>query len=329
MSNEGLFDEYLEWSRSRKGNTALTVYQYGQKLRAFAGSIAPMSVVAASPEDLDEWVQRTNKTGERNAPATQAKDASLLREFYGYALRKGWVSVDPSVDLRTPKIRNQNPRPISDELWLSWYNAKHRDPDALLFTGLGYLVGLRRAEICAMDSRLVHRGSLVIEGLVRKGGKDDVLDVSMLVEAVAYGRPEVLPDQGKRFLDAFAQRVKDARGPLFVWRDSYREDLRRAENRTSVAADPQWCYARIKRWARQGFLDPYNPHDLRHSFVTNLLKAGLPIAVVSSVANHSSYGVTNRYAKLGQQDLRREVRELRASVEGMRRSRPAPLSRYG
>lgn len=330
-SNDELFAAYLDWSRNRKGNGALTMYQYECKLQKFARSIAPLSVLEASPEDLDAWVQRINVHGRINAAATQAKDATVLREFYGFLHRKGLIKVDPSTDLMTPRIHNVNPRPISDEQWLDWYEAKHKDPDALLFTGLGYLLGLRRAEICALDTRMVHRDSLTIEGLPRKGGKTDVLDVPFLVEAVALGRPEVLPDAGERFLDAFVARTRAVRGPFFDWTSSYREDLRAQQNHITMAADPQWCYARIRRWARQGFLDTYKPHDLRHAFVTNLLKAGIPSAIVSSLANHSSLAVTSRYAKLGQQDLRREVYQMRRSqgVVEARETRRSPLSRYG
>jgi hypothetical protein len=49
--------------------------------------------------------------------------------------------------------------------------------------------------------------------------------------------------------------------------------------------------------------------------VTNLLRAGVPIHLVSVLANHSGIGVTMRYAKLGGQDLRdfRRTRGLRAN----------------
>ncbi len=48
----------------------------------------------------------------------------------------------------------------------------------------------------------------------------------------------------------------------------------------------------------------YTPHQLRHSFVTNLLRAGVPLHLVSRMANHSSPTVTNIYVKAGASELR-------------------------
>jgi site-specific recombinase XerD len=45
------------------------------------------------------------------------------------------------------------------------------------------------------------------------------------------------------------------------------------------------------------------PHQLRHSMVTNALRAGVPLALVSRLANHSSVSTTMRYAKLSGRDL--------------------------
>src|SRR5699024_3169947 len=46
---------------------------------------------------------------------------------------------------------------------------------------------------------------------------------------------------------------------------------------------------------RVGAPDAFTPHGLRHSFVTNLLRAGMPIEMVSELANHPDLSVTMRY----------------------------------
>lgn len=43
--------------------------------------------------------------------------------------------------------------------------------------------------------------------------------------------------------------------------------------------------------------DQFTPHALRHSFVTNLLRAGVPLHVVSRLAAHADVATTMRYAR--------------------------------
>jgi integrase len=174
--------------------------------------------------------------------------------------------------------------------------------DALLFVGCGYLLGLRRAEILRLHADHVTPRSLQIGGLERKGGGKDALDVPSLVEVVAVKLPHLLPDQGERWLDLFARRVRRG-GPVFDWyRGSYREARRYTI--TEGENDPQWCYRRIDRWARELGLPTYRPHDLRHGFCTNMLKAGLSLVVVSRLAAHSSVQTTMRYIATSSSDLR-------------------------
>jgi integrase/recombinase XerD len=40
------------------------------------------------------------------------------------------------------------------------------------------------------------------------------------------------------------------------------------------------------------------PHALRHSFVTNLLRADVPLHVVASLAGHRDVSTTMRYAAI-------------------------------
>lgn len=310
MDDFAMIYEYVEWAVSRKGNRPRTMYQYQLKLEDLVRFVAPTRLASVTASELDEWLRRETN-GKANAPATQQRDLVILRNFFGFAQRRGWISVDPTVELIAPKVRNQNPHPISDELWLAWYNAHHRDQDALLFVGLGYLLGLRRAEILRVTGAMVTPRSLQIAGLERKGGGDDVLPTRDLVEIVALGLPRLLPDKGDRFLALLSERAKRTSGLLLDWRDARFQGQRRhalpeGEN------DPQWVYRHIDRWARQARLEAFKPHDLRHSFATNLLRCDIPLALASRLCNHSDFATTSRYIKLGNSELRQLVRSKRS-----------------
>jgi site-specific recombinase XerD len=310
MENQQAIDGYVEWLADRKGTSAIYAYQSKLKLEDLARFVAPMLLLDLDGVQIEDWIHRENRRGEKNAAATMNKDLCVARGFYGYWQRRGLVKADPTIELLAPKIRNKNPRPIEDDLWIAWYEAHHVDQDALLFTGLGYLCGLRRAEILRVRGDMITPRSLVISGLERKGGGEDTLAPQDLVEVIAQGLPHLLPDEGKRFLALLGERARRTEGLLFDWTDACRPELRKhvlpdEEN------DPQWVYKRIKRWARSAGVEVYKPHDLRHSFVTNLLRCDVPLHLASRLANHSDFAVTSRYAKIGGSELRQLVRSRR------------------
>lgn len=321
MPERRLIEEFTRWQTERRGLTAGYAYQSRQKLVSLADWLGPASWAQLDEPLVERWAWRTRRSGQPGAASTIEKDLVVARSFYQWLARRGHVEHDPTAEVTHPKIRNKNPNPISDACWLEWYRrTTYVEDDCILFMGLGYLCGLRLAEILRLrDDHFLPSGQIV--GLERKGGGDDVLDVTSLVAVIAQQLPMLLPDGGDRFLSLLWERVHGG-GMIFDWRASAR--AQRIHALGEQENDPQWIYKRIKKWQRWANPRPtelWRPHRLRHAFVTNLLRAGVPLHLVSVLSNHSNPSITMRYAKLGGQDLREF---LRAQDGGA----GAPLNRF-
>ena len=159
--------------------------------------------------------------------------------------------------------------------------------DAALI-GLLYATGLRRSEVVGLD--LEHydpeSGRLVVIG---KGDKQRTV-------FVAAGAADLL--------GAWLEVRGPEPGPLFVPIDKQgRITVRRLTD--------QAIYNTLRRRGRQARIPRFSPHDLRRSFVSDLLDAGADIVTVQQLAGHASPTTTARYDRRGEEAKRKAVALLR------------------
>jgi site-specific recombinase XerD len=293
--------EYLAWQRDVRRRRAVTVYVYAGKLQAFLDWIDPTPIPQVSLTTLEAWLLRPRPgrgRGNPGKPATLATERAILSSLYKYVLGRGWAETNPTALLCAPSVRNEHPKPVEDGTWRKCWASDLAD-EARVVLGLGYFCGLRRAEIAALHGRHVRTHEQRLVGFPRKGGGDDVLDYGELVTVIADGLPNLLEGGRESFLRPFHDAVRRSEGGLILQWGCTSRAARAKHQRPDSTNDPGLIYKRMAKWGCE-----FTPHQLRHSFVTNLLRAGVPIHLVSVLANHSSIATTMRYAKLGGQDLR-------------------------
>jgi integrase len=152
-------------------------------------------------------------------------------------------------------------------------------PDRRVALGLGYYCGLRRAELLALRANQVWGGALV--NFTRKGGGEDRFDYTDLVEHWQAKMPHL---EAGRLLVPLQELARQQSGSLLGWGTSVR---------------PTGLNKRMSTWLVQCGLasDAFTPHQLRHSFATNLLRSGVPLDVACDLCDHSSPTVTMRYIR--------------------------------
>lgn len=140
-----------------------------------------------------------------------------------------------------------------------------------------------------------------------------VMDVCRLkIEELDFRRRSLTVRCGKNSVDAILPIPTHLAGPLRAWcgkRQSGYVFPGQGGNRQS----PRTLQLLIKRLAvkagiRRALEPRYaRPHALRHTFVSRLLSAGVPIHAVRDLARHSNLSTTDRYAHATPELLRESI----------------------
>jgi site-specific recombinase XerD len=167
---------------------------------------------------------------------------------------------------------------------------------ALMYGG-----GLRREEVVDLD--LLH---LVDDDGEACPGPEDRPGVITIKVTGKRGKERlVYLDNGAAYAmrDWLALRG-DAQGPLF-WPGRRGGNVTPGLRMTGRAID-----GLLKKRCRQAGIEPLSPHDLRRSFVSDLLEANTDIATVAKMAGHSNIQTTMRYDRRPEAAKKRAARSL-------------------
>ena len=215
--------------------------------------------------------------------STIARKLSAVRSFYRYLVHHGYIDVNPSDAVQTPKQDQPIPTylPI-DDMFRLLASVK---TDTLLglrnramFETL-YSTGIRVSELAGLDVQDIDFQEHVIR-VKGKGGHERMVPIgkTALSSIDAYRKQIESKDRVTQ-----SQTEAVSGDPLF---------LNKFNTRLSVRS-----IARIleKTTRECGIAIPVSPHAFRHTFATHMLDAGADLRVVQELLGHKSLSTTQKY----------------------------------
>lgn len=263
---------FLAMLATERGAAANTLAAYRRDLAQAEEAIGDL---AAADRDAvaslaGEWASL--------APASIARKASALRQFFGFAIDEGWRSDDPSGALPAPRARRALPKVLSHDAIAALFaraeeEAATGDAKAvrtLALIELLYGSGLRASELVSLPLHAVPRDApfLTVTG---KGGASRMVPV------------------GARALDALAQWLAlrpQVPASRWLFPSGKTGHLSRVR-----------LFQLIKALSGRAGLDPalISPHVLRHAFATHLLEGGADLRVLQTLLGHADISTTQIY----------------------------------
>ena len=273
-----------------------TVRAYGSDLADFTAWADGRSV--ERPDQVDRRLLRRYliDLSERPvAPRTLARRASALRRYFGWLVRTGRLTADPTAGLHAPRGTGRLPKVLHDE-------QLHRLLDA---------PGARAGVLDEPDAdpllrAFAARDQAIVEVLYGSG-----LRVSELC-SLHLGDLDLREQRATVWGKGSKQRIVPMSEPSVAALQAWISDGRTLVPRSAEVADLVFVNRRgnpltprdVRRIIDRRSPEPTHPHALRHTFATHLLDGGADLRSVQELLGHQDLATTQIYTHVSRERLR-------------------------
>jgi site-specific recombinase XerD len=299
--------EFIE-SLSTQTQSKNTLRAYRQDLERFAAFLRGkgLRVSQVKPSTITEYLSylgehRGRTAGDTLSPATTCRRLAVISRYYEWINDNSDEPIrNPVARVRRPKVRNQLPRAVDDSVLATLVNGIPDARDKALVLLFVYS-GLRLSELQQLNKDTI--------ALRRRRMPDGSSEYYGTGEVVGKGGKRRRFMAGPKAMEVLAQyiaanRTEDDLPPLFLSSRKGRLSCRAIQQ---IAG--KWC-------SRLG-IDHIHIHQLRHSFATRNVNAGMSSIVLRELMGHESLTTTQRYFHIRKERL---AREYHAAMEFVRQT---------
>lgn len=290
-NSKDIVSRYRRYLKLEKGYSANTLDAYMRDVDKLLRYLAveQVDVLDVKLEDLEHFAAFISDLG--IGPRSLARILSGVRQFYRFLVIDGYLEVDPTELLESPKQPDHLPEVLStaevdlleQAIDLSkWEGHRNRAIIEVLFS-----CGLRVSELTNLKLSNLYIEEQYIR-VMGKGSKERLVPIS----------PGALDELNYWFADRNVMKIKPGE-------EDYVFLNRRGHHLTRTM-----ILIMIKRYAVEaGIKKTISPHTLRHSFATSLLEGGADLRAIQAMLGHESIGTTEIYTHIDTSTLRQEILE--------------------
>jgi len=296
-----LINDFLEYLEIEKNCSPLTIRDYRHYLSRFLNWFSP-APQTRSVKNIDlETVKKyrvflsrlTYGESQTLSRATQSYHVIALRSFLRWLAKNDYDTLSPE-KIELPKVTSRS---------LKFLDIEHLErllnqPDISKIRGLRdkailemlFSTGLRVSELVKLNREIVNLERREF-GVIGKGGRARVVFIS---------------ERAADWLDRYLKKRDDHYKPLFVHFSKKIDVQANEENfRLSVRSIQRIV---VKYCAKAKLPLKITPHGLRHSFATDLLRAGADLRSVQEMLGHKNISTTQIYTHVTNKQLK-EIHE--------------------
>lgn len=263
-----------------------TTLIYKRVFRDFLRIIGDKHLRLITVKDIEGY---KSKRLEEVSPSTVNIDLTTLKAIFNIAIRFNWLDSNPVNQIKKLKINDKERYSFnSDEIALVLNNIENADLKNIVLFGLK--TGCRLNEILNIQISDIN----LPEGEITIRNKSDF--------STKTGKMRIIP---------ITTDLKELLKDIIGIQDNIiemREGGTYLFNRNGFRYNKDYISKSFKKGLRKiGFPEKFHFHCLRHTFITNLIKAGVNINYVKALAGHSDITTTEHYIHISTKDLRQAI----------------------
>lgn len=278
--------DYLEIEKNRSRKTRENYERYLKKFIEFGKIKNETDVTTDKIKEFRLHLARLeNYDGESFKKSTQSYYIIAIRNFLKYLIKNDYHVLSPD-KIELPKIPTRQIEILEyDELERLLAAPKGDDLKSLRDKAILetlFSTGLRISELCNLNRYVdLNRGEFTVRG---KGSKLRVVFIS---------------DRAKKAIKNYLEKRIDADEAMFI-------SLTKATSPKVIGKIiPRTVQRLVDFYARKaGIAKKVHPHQLRHSYATDLLVNGADLRAVQELLGHANISTTQIYTHLTNKELR-------------------------
>jgi integrase/recombinase XerD len=287
--NVPLIDAFCDNLWLEHGLAKNSLEAYRRDMRLFARWLevkrpGHVSLLQVEAQDINAYMAEKS---DDSKPSSANRRLSVLKRFYGLALRQHQIKADPCLKLASAR----QPQRFVHTLTEAQVEALLAAPDCATPLGLRertmlelmYASGLRVSELVGL--KLVELS--LNDGVLRVTGKGSK------TRLVPFGQ------EARLWIERY---LKDGRGIIL---NGQVDDALFVTARGGPMTRQMFWILIKKHAAKAGIKAPLSPHTLRHAFATHLLNHGADLRVVQLLLGHSDISTTQIYTHVARERLKR------------------------
>lgn len=266
-----------------------TTLIYKRVFRDFIRIIGDKHLKLINAKDIEIY---KSKRLEDVSPSTVNIDLTTLKAIFNIAIRFNWLNNNPVDQIKKLKINDKERYSFNnDEITIILNNIQNTDLKNIVLFGLktgcrlNEILNLQISDINLLEGEINIRNK---SDFSTKTGKMRIIpistDLNELLNSIIEKKDNILQmNEGEKYL---------------FHKNGFRF------NKDYISKGFKKCLRKL------GFPEKFHFHCLRHTFITNLIKAGVNINYVKALAGHSDITTTEYYIHICTKDLRQAIDKI-------------------
>jgi integrase/recombinase XerC len=228
-------------------------------------------------------------------PLTLKRRVATLKHFYQYLIDEGIMLINPFALVRTPKVAKTLPILVDETQMKGLLNQPFDQASILMMRDLAlvellYGSGLRASEVVNLTIQDMNLSQRMLR-VLGKGNKQRMVPMT------------------KACQQSIQLYLKDVRPHLIKDLETSKVSNQLFLNHLGRPLTVRGLEYILKQLSRKsGQEGPFHPHQLRHTFATQLLDNGADLRTIQTLLGHATINTTQIYTHVSKEALQKEYR---------------------